>query len=295
MLKLIIVLVVLAASVTALVWWLGSREPASQLARGTGPVWLVALKLPPEPDRGLREHLRDGIEISWTGAVDFALIGAETSYWDRFAILQGGAPDVSPLRADSGLEDAQVLRIQLVRPPRLALGLLRVLHATGLRRMPTGPIDPNELAASTERADVMPSFAAMQRLLASPQDTQPVMVNYLAYRDTADYPPSSRAPGPGSAAYARYGSVALQTVYRTGGALLFYARVEAVLREAQAGPTTGRWDDVAAMRYPQPKALLAMEQVETYRAALHHRDAGLERTVVIATHIDDGAARVRAR
>jgi len=256
---------------------------------------MVALKLRPGSDAGVREYLQHGIEICWAGGVDFALIGSDTSYWDRFAILQGGAPDVSPLRGDSGFEDAQVLRIRLVRPPPLALGLLRLLHATGLRRMPTGPIDPVELAAGTERPDVMPSLAAMQRLLEHPQDTQPVMVNYLAYRPTAAYPPGDREPGSGAAAYARYGSVALQTVYRTGGALMFYAKVEAVLRQADAGPTTGHWDDVAAMRYPQPRALLAMEQVATYRAALHHRDAGLERTVVIATHTDGGAVQASRR
>jgi len=37
------------------------------------------------------------------------------------------------------------------------------------------------------------------------------------------------------------------------------------------------------MRYPSPAAILTMENVADYRAALHHRDAGLERTVVIAS------------
>jgi len=289
MLKLITAIALLAASVTALLWWLGSREPASRLAQGKGPVWMVALKLRPGADRDLRKHLQLGIEICWAGAVDFALIGTDAPYWDQFVILQGGAPDVSPLQADGELEDVQVLRIRLVRPPRPALGLLRLLHATGLRRMPTGPIDPEALATGAARPDVMPSLAAMRRLLEHPEDIQPVMVNYLGYRPAAHYPPGDREPGSGAAAYARYGSVALQTVYRTGGALMFYAKVEAVLRQADAGPTVGHWDDVAAMRYPEPKALLAMEQVEAYRDSLHHRDAGLERTVVIATYADGGA------
>jgi hypothetical protein len=59
-----------------------------------------------------------------------------------------------------------------------------------------------------------------------------------------------------------------------------------VLREAKAGPTIGCWHDVAAMRYPNPPAILTMEHVPEYRAALHHRDAGLERTVVIASTPD---------
>jgi uncharacterized protein (DUF1330 family) len=81
----------------------------------------------------------------------------------------------------------------------------------------------------------------------------------------------------------RYGIVAMRTVYRTGGHLLFTGRILSVLREAKAGPTIGRWDDVAAMRYPNPPAILSMEHAPDYHAALDDRDAGLERTMVIAT------------
>jgi hypothetical protein len=75
----------------------------------------------------------------------------------------------------------------------------------------------------------------------------------------------------------------MRTVYRTGGHLLFYGRIRQVLREASRGPTTGAWSDVAAMHYPNPGAILSMEHARDYRAALRHRDAGLERTVVIAS------------
>ena len=37
------------------------------------------------------------------------------------------------------------------------------------------------------------------------------------------------------------------------------------------------------MHYPNPAAILTMEHAPDYRDALHHRDAGLERTVVIAS------------
>jgi hypothetical protein len=81
----------------------------------------------------------------------------------------------------------------------------------------------------------------------------------------------------------RYCLVAMRTVYSTGGHLLFAGRILSVLREPKAGPTIGRWDDLAAMRYPSPSAILSMEHAPDYHAALDDRDAGLERTLVIAT------------
>jgi hypothetical protein len=40
---------------------------------------------------------------------------------------------------------------------------------------------------------------------------------------------------------------------------------------------------IAAMQYPNPPAILSMEHALDYRAALDHRDAGLERTLVVAS------------
>jgi uncharacterized protein (DUF1330 family) len=108
------------------------------------------------------------------------------------------------------------------------------------------------------------------------------MVNFLGYYDDAKYR-NARHDVTGRTAYMRYGVVAMRTVYRTGGHLLFTGRILSVLREPAAGPTIGKWDDVAAMRYPNPPAILSMEHAPDYHAALDDRDAGLERTLVIAT------------
>jgi hypothetical protein len=57
---------------------------------------------------------------------------------------------------------------------------------------------------------------------------------------------------------------------------------------ALAGAAIALWfigaEEPAAMRYP-PRVILSMEHVPEYRAALAHRDAGLEGTVVIATKV----------
>ena len=253
-----------ALAVAALALWLiGGEEPVYRLREAR---WFIAV-------RGETPPLPHGARLVWSAAADFPLIGAEDAYWSRFLLVAGDAP---PNMA--ACDDAYVARLRMFAPPRMALGLLRVLIATGvLTRPETGDVaaDAQQLGF---RADVMPGAGAIANLLARADDYAPAMVNFLSYYDAA-----RDGQGTGAAAYRRYGMVAMRTVYRTGGHLLFYGAVEEVVRVARAGPTMGVWNDIAAMRYPNPRAILSMEHVPEYRAALKHRDAGLDRTVVIAS------------
>lgn len=258
----------------AFVWLTGAREPVFAISRGA-PVWFVAWKGSNAP------RFAEGVRVNWSSRADFALIGAAEAYWTRFYILSGGTPDAMPIDL-SEADDAYVARLKLFTPPRFALGMLRVLTALGVLSKPKGEIT-HDAQALGFRSDVMPSASAIAQLLAKPADYSPCMVNFLGYYGAAKYKEQRADPGTGAAAYRRYGMVAMRTVYRTGGTLLFYGAVEKVLREAMAGPSTGAWHDIAAMRYPNPPAILSMEHAPDYRAALHHRDAGLDRTVVIAS------------
>ncbi len=56
-----------------------------------------------------------------------------------------------------------------------------------------------------------------------------------------------------------------------------------MVRESLASPTRGEWDDIAIMHYPAQEAILSMEHVPEYRTALAHRNAGLERTRIVAS------------
>ncbi|MBN8606212.1 MAG: DUF1330 domain-containing protein [Caulobacterales bacterium] len=267
------VLVGIAAAL-ALVWVIGAREPVFANSRGA-PVWFVAWKGARAP------RLADGVRLNWTSHADFALIGTAEAYWTRFYILSGGAPGATPIDLGEA-DDAYVARLKVFTPPRFALGMLRVLTALGVLSKPKGEIT-HDVQALGFRSDVMPSASAIAQLLAKPADYSPCMVNFLGYYGAARYKERRADPGTGAAAYRRYGMVAMRTVYRTGGTLLFYGAVEEVLREAMAGPSVGAWHDIAAMRYPNPAAILSMEHAPEYRAALHHRDAGLDRTIVIAS------------
>lgn len=267
----LIVFAALAAAAAG-VWLLGASEKAYAISEGE-PQWFIAV-------RGKAGALAPGVVQRWASRTDFAFIGPDDAYWQLFIVASGGDPEKMPVALD-GVEDAFVARVQLRRPPRLLLGVLKLLIAVGALSKPQGPII-TDAQTLTFRADVMPGAHAISRLLSQPPSYGPAMVNFLRYYETARYS-GNNGIASGRTAYMRYGIVAMRTVYRTGGRLIFAGRILSVLREAKAGPTVGRWDDVAAMRYPTPQAILSMEHAPDYHAALDDRDAGLERTVVIAT------------
>jgi len=262
-------------------WLIGAREPAYAIGKGDGPHWFIAV-------RGEAGRLGPGVAERLCTTSAFGFIGPDDAYWHRFIIAHGGDANTLPIDL-SKAEDAYVARVKLLRPPRLMFGMLRTLIALRILGKPSGPVIEDAQSLNF-RADVMPGAGAIARLLAQTASFTPAMINFLAYKPQATYA-NGAAAIPGRLAYARYGVVAMRTVYRTGGHLLFAGRVLAVLRAASAGPAVGRWDDVAAMQYPDPPAILSMEHAPDYRAALHHRDAGLERTLVIASTRNSAAAQ----
>ncbi|MBC7768552.1 MAG: hypothetical protein H7124_07175 [Phycisphaerales bacterium] len=256
------------AAFAALLWLIGAREPVYRL-RADGAVWFVAV-------RGGGDELAPGARVLWAAQSDFAFIGAPDAYWSRFLIVTG---DVETPIVEGRFEDAYAARVRLIAPPRMALGLIKLLATSGILSRPSTDDVAADVQSLGFHAELMPSSAAIATLLARPQSYAPAMVNFLRYHTDA----KGERGGTGRAAYRRYGVVAMRTVYRTGGHLLFYGMVEAIFRQASGGPTMGAWDDVAAMRYPNPRAILSMEHVPAYRAALVHRDAGLASTMVVAS------------
>lgn len=283
-LELCILILALAAIGIGALWFLGGREPVYRIG-GKTPVFFIALK---HRDKRARspEVLARGVGVRWAVNADFPFIGTDRAYWDRFLVVDGGAPDAMPLKLSDNVEDAYVARLALGRPPRLVLGVIRMLVSTRLWKKPGGEVSADR-QNNAFRQDIMPDAAAIRTLLAQPGSYKPAMMNFLKYYPMARYAETREgaAAVSGRAAYGRYGIVALQTVYKTGGHLVFYGRVDAVIRQAQGGPTLDLWDDLAVMQYTEPKGILTMEHVEKYRNALHHRDAALDRSIVIASSL----------
>ena len=96
-----------------------------------------------------------------------------------------------------------------------------------------------------------------------------VMLNLLKYRR-----------GGGSGEYRQYGDAVTSMVERTGGRLLYLGRCDQVLiGDADAN----EWDAVALVEYPNRQAFIDMVSRPDYQKAHEHREAGLERTVLLAT------------
>jgi hypothetical protein len=291
MLRVLLLVGVGLAVAAAALFAVGAREPVWQLARGNGPVWFVALRFStPAATSGATSTeattpdwsnlLRPGVAVHWSSRAVLPVIGGPTPYWHHFALLQGSAADAGPLPEPNPLiEDAEVRALKLERPPRWVLGLLRTMTWLGLWSLPDTPVDVAAFEARSNGDPILPDPGALGALLQLPETLSPAMVNWLAYRDAA--------------AYRDYGLVALQTVYRGGGALILLGAVTDVVRAPTAGPTAGPWDTIAVMRYPTPGALPRMDHVPAYRAALADRDRGLARTVLIASDPDAPEALLR--
>ena len=120
------------------------------------------------------------------------------------------------------------------------------------------------------------------RALRDVPDERPVtMVNLLKYRAQARYEDGDEAPCTGREAYDRYKTAFTETVGAVSQAeVLFHGPVQQVFIGVAGRPETD-WDEVLVVRYPSRRHFLAMMADATYRAALCHRYAGLERTVLL--------------
>ena len=132
-----------------------------------------------------------------------------------------------------------------------------------------------------ETMSVIPSTDQIEMMMNDGPKGPMVMVNLLKYRDKAAYD-SNRAEAKenlsGRDAYQRYGMVALQHVMKRGGKIVWGGRQNFVMiGELEDND----WDEVVCVQYPSRDAFLDMTQDADYLAAHHHREAGLERTVLL--------------
>ena len=124
-----------------------------------------------------------------------------------------------------------------------------------------------------------PSEAQLEEFAASDQTKPIAMVNLLKFRENAQYADGRDAGNlSGAAAYGLYGEVAMRKIAEVGGRL-FWAAPTA---QTVIGGLDDDWDMVAIVRYPSRAAFLEMINMPDYLEASVHREAGLERTALIA-------------
>lgn len=108
-----------------------------------------------------------------------------------------------------------------------------------------------------------------------PNEDRPVwMVNLMKYRDVAQYADGRETTLSGRDAddlYAPIGPLAA-----VGAQIVFLATVEdQLLGDAPA------WDRVAVVQYPTGRSFIEMQEREDFRALHPHKEAGMERTIVM--------------
>ncbi|AMO69087.1 hypothetical protein DOK_07214 [gamma proteobacterium BDW918] len=128
---------------------------------------------------------------------------------------------------------------------------------------------------------IEPSAEQLKALQAIDPEGPFHFVNFLAFKDEAEYPAEhklAKAKLSGSDAYDKYGAVALAQIIQRGGRLITLNTVE-----LEVIGSSGPWHRVATMEYPNIAAFLDMIADPVYQQALVHRDAGLKDTIVLVT------------
>jgi uncharacterized protein (DUF1330 family) len=120
---------------------------------------------------------------------------------------------------------------------------------------------------------IRPNADQFLELVRSTDDGPVVMLNLLKFKETAD-----GGGGSGAAAYGRYGDAVVTMIQGTGGEILWMGSADQIL----IGDPEETWDTVVPVQYPNRKAFIDMTSTKEYESAHEHREAGLERTTVIA-------------
>jgi uncharacterized protein (DUF1330 family) len=120
---------------------------------------------------------------------------------------------------------------------------------------------------------IRPNRDQVKELMAAPDTGPVVMLNLLKFKERA-----SEGDGSGGDAYRKYGDSVTKMVEQRGGKVLWSGKAEQVL----IGDAAEGWDAVALVEYPSRKAFIEMTSTKEYDSAHEHREAGLERTIVIA-------------
>jgi len=137
-------------------------------------------------------------------------------------------------------------------------------------------MEPNP--ALTVRYGEIDTDEAERLATMGPDHDGPVwMVNLMKYRDVADYADGRETTLTGKEADDRY--FPIEALRAVGAEIVFAADVESQL----LGDET-TWDRVAVVKYPTRRSFMDMQDLEVFQARHVHKDAGMEKTIIITSH-----------
>lgn len=114
----------------------------------------------------------------------------------------------------------------------------------------------------------------MAAFMALPDDTPINMVNFLRYREVAEYPDGHEHAGKGWSgrrAYEEYGRAIVVPFTKVGAKVLWRGAFQATT----IGSPDEVWDDLLVVAYPSAKAFLQMISDPEYQAGGVNRTAAL--------------------
>jgi uncharacterized protein (DUF1330 family) len=122
-------------------------------------------------------------------------------------------------------------------------------------------------------SSLRPNSEQFRQLGQSAEKGPVVMLNLLKFKRVA-----KGETGSGEDAYRRYGDTAVAMIEERGGRVLWQGRSDQIL----IGDPAEDWDTVALVEYPSRQSFIEMVSNPDYMKAHEFREAGLERTIVIA-------------
>jgi uncharacterized protein (DUF1330 family) len=125
---------------------------------------------------------------------------------------------------------------------------------------------------------IRPNREQFTALAQAPDAGPVVMLNLLKFKERTGDEGSADGAGSGREAYGRYSDAVVQMVEARGGKLLWSGTADQIL----IGDPAQDWDAIALVEYPSRKAFIDMVTQPEYERAHEHREAGLERTILIA-------------
>jgi len=118
---------------------------------------------------------------------------------------------------------------------------------------------------------------AIKMATTAPEDDGPVwMVNLMKYRATADYADGRESTISGQEADDLYSPI--DSLTAVGAAPVFFGEVQQQLLGHDV-----TWDRIGVVKYPTRKSFIDMQSLPSFQTSHHHKDAGMEQTIVIGT------------
>ena len=123
----------------------------------------------------------------------------------------------------------------------------------------------------------------MRMFTMAPEDDGPVfMVNYMKYKEVADYGTDTAEQVSGREADDRYAPV--DVLARIGAQVVFHGDVV----DQRGNPDT-RWDRIGVVCYATRKSFVEMDRRDDFKEKHVHKAAGMDRTFVIGCQPREGA------